>query len=796
VKAVAATRDEGGFTLVELLIVIVIESLIVGALGSAFILVTNNSSQVKESLARSGDARIAAAYIVSDARNSSGPETSLADTASCPDPSPPVSGTPTAVVRFNWNTTTSVGATTPNIVNYVLVSNALLRRQCRNGTLVTDRAVANNVTSVTVACAPTANCSGTPTTITATITETPELAGGPSFQYSLTGAFRKALAIGSALPGPTNPVNLVELGASGCGSASTGITISGGSTRVYGDNYINTADGSTCKAMNISSATYKAGGTKILYGGSCLAGSGGVCPSTSSYSPAIADPYAGLIAPSTAGMTSRSGCPSGAALPGVYASTLTISSSCTLASGIYVLQAGLSITAGTVTSAAGGVLLYITGGSVSVSGGSTSVTLAAMASGTYTGMVAWQAAADTSTITFSNNGQLSFAGAMYAPKAQLNHSTTSANHAVTKLVAQNIVNSSGALAIGTPSSTPLSFSGSAAPTAWTVNRPYPTTSLTPAGGDGNYIWSITGLATGLAFDTSTGSISGTPTATGSYSGNVTLNDLLGDTAYSVPYTLTINAAPSITTTSPLPAGSRLNAYSTTLVVSGGTTAYGWSATGLPAGLALNTSTGVISGTPTTVGTSTIAVTLTDAAGATATKSLSLTINAVSTSISSVTLANGGTTAGQLEKDDTISIVFSVQMSVSSFCSAWSGDTSDQVINANNNVIVTVTDANGGQNDSLTVTSASCTFRFGSVNLGSSAYVSGGNATFSGTGASRSTITWTAATHTLTITLGAATGTFATVASSKPIYTALPTMTDSSGLSVSNSPFTLATANQF
>jgi predicted outer membrane repeat protein len=455
----------------------------------------------------------------------------------------------------------------------------------------------------------------------------------------------------------------------------------------------------------------------------------------------------------------------------------------------------LSITAGTVTNAAGGVLIYITGGSFSVSS-TASVTLSAMTSGTYTGMVAWQAASDTSTITFSNSGSLSFGGAFYAPKAQLTHSTTSATHAVTKLVAQNIVNSSGALAIGTPSSTPLSFSGSAAATTWTVNRPYPTTTLTPAGGDGNYIWSITGLATGLAFDASTGSISGTPTAAGSYSGNVTLNDLLGDTAYTVPYTLTINAAPSITTTSPLPVGSRLNAYSTTLVVSGGTTAYGWSATGIPAGLALNASTGVISGTPTTAGTSTLAVTLTDAAGATATKNLSLTINAVSTSISSVTLANGGTTAGQLEKDDTISVVFSVQMSVSSFCSAWSGDTSDQLINANNNVIVTVTDGTGGTNDSLTVTSASCTFRFQSINLGSNAYVSGGSATFSGTGASRSTIGWTAATHTLTITLGAATGTFATVASSKPIYTAWPTITDSSGLSLSNSPFTLATGNQF
>ena len=74
---------------------IVIEAMIVGGLGSVFILVMNNSTSVKDSLDRTEDARLAASYIISDARNSSGPETSLSDTASCPDPSPPVSGTPT-----------------------------------------------------------------------------------------------------------------------------------------------------------------------------------------------------------------------------------------------------------------------------------------------------------------------------------------------------------------------------------------------------------------------------------------------------------------------------------------------------------------------------------------------------------------------------------------------------------------------------------------------------------------------------------------------------------------------------
>ena len=252
VKPDRGPNDEAGFTLVELLIVIVIEALIVGGLGSVFILVMNNSTSVKESLDRTEDARLAASYIISDARNSSGPETSLSDTASCPDPSPPVSGTPTAVVRFNWNSTSSVGATTANVVNYVLVSNVLLRRQCKGGSLVSDTAIATKITSVAVACAPTANCSGTPTSITATVAETPDSAGG-AFNFSLTGVFRKPLAVGAALPlsisGPASlppwtvnrPYSTTVVGAGGDGnyiwSASglpTGLAINAGTGAITG----------------------------------------------------------------------------------------------------------------------------------------------------------------------------------------------------------------------------------------------------------------------------------------------------------------------------------------------------------------------------------------------------------------------------------------------------------------------------------------------------------------------------------------------------------------------------------
>jgi hypothetical protein len=85
-------------------------------------------------------------------------------------------------------------------------------------------------------------------------------------------------------------------------------------------------------------------------------------------------------------------------------------------------------------------------------------------------------------------------------------------------------------------------------------------------------------------------------------------------------------------TSSLPSGTGGSAYSQTLQASGGTIPYTWSITSgsLPSGLSLNSSNGIISGTPTSAGTYTFTVQLRDSTNQTLTKVLSITINAPDT----------------------------------------------------------------------------------------------------------------------------------------------------------------------
>jgi hypothetical protein len=132
--------------------------------------------------------------------------------------------------------------------------------------------------------------------------------------------------------------------------------------------------------------------------------------------------------------------------------------------------------------------------------------------------------------------------------------------------------------------------------------------------------------------------------------------------------------------------------------------------------------------------------------------------------------------------------------VSDFCSSWTNDNVDQSLTGNSDVTVTVTN---GTHDSIAVTSATCTFHLGTIDMGSSGYVSS-TATFKGsTSSTKSTITWDESARTLVITLGAKTGgSVSNVTSSTPVYTASSSLSDTSGNLLDNSPFTLPTGKKF
>lgn len=91
-------------------------------------------------------------------------------------------------------------------------------------------------------------------------------------------------------------------------------------------------------------------------------------------------------------------------------------------------------------------------------------------------------------------------------------------------------------------------------------------------------------------------------------------------------------------------GTAIAALAMSSYYSGGTAPYAYSATGLPTGLSINTSTGSITGTPTTAGSYTTAVSVTDSAGSPATVSsaaFAWTISAPAATAITMTGPSGG-----------------------------------------------------------------------------------------------------------------------------------------------------------
>jgi hypothetical protein len=146
---------------------------------------------------------------------------------------------------------------------------------------------------------------------------------------------------------------------------------------------------------------------------------------------------------------------------------------------------------------------------------------------------------------------------------------------------------------------------------------YTASAFTTTGGTGAITWTASGLPAGLTIGASTGIIGGTPTAAGAAANIVVTATDSGTGAFqqtkstaalsmTVYPTLTVGALSAIT------AVQSVTAVNVTATSSGGAGAITWTAAGLPAGVTIGASSGVISGTPTAAGSFSATITAKDA----------------------------------------------------------------------------------------------------------------------------------------------------------------------------------------
>lgn len=269
------------------------------------------------------------------------------------------------------------------------------------------------------------------------------------------------------------------------------------------------------------------------------------------------------------------------------------------------------------------------GCAVTINQGASISISASVANDSTNGGVTWTLGSSVGTL----NSQTTTSVTYVAPAALTANTTAT-------VTATSVANTSVTAAVTITVDAVFQFESASLPFA-TVGAPYNGV-ITTEGATGPFTWAIISgtLPAGVQLsnsDTASVNITGTPTTSGTATFTVQATDGAG-TPISKTFTITVNPPPSLTiTTTSLPNGAVGTTYPNASTPSGyqltaayGTAPYTWSIVGsgsLPAGLTLSSS-GLISGTPTTAGTSTFTVQVQDSATPNpgiATRNLTLTI---------------------------------------------------------------------------------------------------------------------------------------------------------------------------
>ncbi len=447
-------RSDEGFTLVELLIVVTIMPMIVGALALGLIAMFGLQHSVSNRIADSADAQVVSSTYLRDVQSALMITTQSSSSPQC--------GTGNQLLGLEWNGTLASGFQT--IVSYDSLATtsgstttySLVRQYCAYGSTTpsSTETIAQDISSPSTQlppCYSSTTCTPTSSTTAGWITT----AGVPAvklavveplskFSYALNATPREwTSASGGGPSGGQYPATPLTLLGSGCSdltllqNASLSINVGGGS-----DNGA-VAIASTCNGSAAISNGADLGVAAIVTSDPALqtVTGKGTYPSTEYYEATFPDPYASLVAPVPA-VTPVSCTNNGSVYtcpPGYYAtdpafpngSTITFTGggtytfnqnfvipnggNATFDTGTYIFNgSGNAISTGTngITITGNNVLFYIPNGSVNFNN---NCTIAITSEPGYDGVSLWDAAAGATVQLANNSAAIDAYGGIYAP---------------------------------------------------------------------------------------------------------------------------------------------------------------------------------------------------------------------------------------------------------------------------------------------------------------------------------------------------------------------------------------------
>ena len=448
-RTLQARKDDRGFTLVELLIVSVLIPIIVGAISLALLATFRVQTGITDRLSSTGDSQAVSAAFFPDVQRSTYITTNSSPSVQC--------GADPPTLSLEWILPTQFAT----IVSYSVVPNgimvagipqyALVRNECTNvqpstgfpngtappviDTPTSSIAVSQNVAgplsswsvggplTATVTCdatSPTcaslaasgwnstAGVSAVQFVIDESLSSNPLNNPGNAYSYSLAAAPR-SWSSGGGVTGSISPLELVNQSIlNGCSS--------GALVNVNGAMLLQPSGTVSAKKDTINTAAVYYTGTAPSPTTAFVGASASPPLPFTQLVDGYKDPFGGIAAPNPLTLPARTTL----GLPGVYSSSINVTSMVALSPGIYYFtnSASLSVQGNGSGLTGSGVLLYFEPDASFTVGANAAVNLHPATSGTYDGLTVWQGGGGSGQISWKGNAQDSHLnGVIYAPNS-------------------------------------------------------------------------------------------------------------------------------------------------------------------------------------------------------------------------------------------------------------------------------------------------------------------------------------------------------------------------------------------